>query len=239
MRRDQRSPDAPRDVEVSSGFIPGIPASVLYHCGGTTILCVARLEEGTPKWKTDPAGWATADYHMMPYSVQPRLERTGTGKQDGRSIEIRRLIGRAVRSGLDLSLMPGYTIRIDCDVLEADGGTRTSCINATAVALGSLVKENLANGIFATDPRRALVLAMSAGIHDNHILIDLDYPEDTAATVDLNLVGTSTGEVIEIIGGCEDGPIDMDTLQKVIAAAQNGILQLSKMLGDRICPISS
>ena len=239
MRRDHRSPDAPRSVEVESGFIPGIASSVRFHCGGTTVLSVATLEEGTPRWKNDASGWATADYHMMPYSVEPRLDRAGTGMQDGRAIEIRRLIGRAVRSGLDLSLMPGYTIRIDCDVLGADGGTRTACINATAVALGILVEENLAKGVFATDPRRAVVLAMSAGIHDNQILIDLDYPEDIAASVDLNLVGTSTGDVIEIIGGCEDGPITMDTLQKVIAAAQDGIVQLSEMLGDQIYPVSS
>ena len=149
MRRDHRSPDAPRSVEVESGFIPGIASSVRFHCGGTTVLSVATLEEGTPRWKNDASGWATADYHMMPYSVEPRLDRAGTGMQDGRAIEIRRLIGRAVRSGLDLSLMPGYTIRIDCDVLEADGGTRTACINATAVALGILVEENLAKGVFA------------------------------------------------------------------------------------------
>ncbi|MAW78210.1 MAG: ribonuclease PH [Planctomycetes bacterium] len=238
MRRDQRSADAPRTIEVSRGIVPGIPASVHYLCGGTTILCVAKVEEGTPKWRNRPAGWATADYYMMPYSVEPRIDRTGTGKQDGRSIEIRRLVGRALRSGLDLSLIPGYTIRVDCDVLQADGGTRTACINATAVALGLLVEENLKKGVFATDPRRAVILAMSAGIYDNQLLVDLDYPEDSEASVDLNLIGTATGEVVEIVGGCEDGPIAMDTLQKVIAAAQDGILQVHEMLGDDIYPIS-
>ncbi len=238
MRRDERSADSPRPIEISRGIVPGIPASVRYLCGGTAILCVARVEEGTPKWLQRPAGWATADYHMMPYSVEPRIERSGAGKQDGRAIEIRRLVGRALRASLDLSLIPGYTIRVDCDVLQADGGTRTACINATAVALGCLVEENLKTGIFATDPRRAVILAMSAGIHENQLLVDLDYPEDSAASIDLNLIGTASGEVVEIVGGCEDGPIAMDTLQKVIDAAQDGIRQVHSLLADDIWPIS-
>jgi ribonuclease PH len=237
MRQDQRSSDAPRPIEVTRGIIPGITASVRYHCGGTVILCVAKVEEGTPKWLNKPSGWATADYYMMPYSVQPRLDRAGTGKQDGRAIEIRRLIGRALRAGLDLSLIPGYTIRIDCDVLQADGGTRTACINASAIALGLLIEENLEKGLFATDPRKAVVLAMSAGIVGDNILVDLDYPEDSQANVDLNLIGTATGDVVEIVGGCEDRPIAMEILQKVVLSAQDGIQQVHGMISDEIYPI--
>ncbi|MDE0959488.1 MAG: ribonuclease PH [Planctomycetota bacterium] len=237
MPREDRSNDAPRSIEVTTGVIPEIDASVRYRCGGTTILCIATLEEGTPKWMTKTQGWATADYQMMPYSVKPRLDRVNKGIPDGRAIEIRRLIGRALRAGLDLSLLPGYTIRVDCDVLHADGGTRTASINATTVALGLLVQQHLASGIFATDPRRAQILAMSAGIFQNSLRVDLDYQEDSGATVDLNLIGTATGDVVEVIGGCENGPVAMEVLQGVIEAARGGIVQVGECLSDQIHPI--
>jgi ribonuclease PH len=174
---------------------------------------------------------------MMPYSVTPRLDRVNKNTPDGRAIEIRRLVGRALRAGLDLSLMPGYTIRVDCDVLHADGGTRTASINATTVALGLLVEQHLTSGIFATDPRRALILAMSAGVYQNSLRVDLDYQEDSGASLDLNLIGTATGEVVEVVGGCENGPVAMEVLQEVIEAARGGIAQVGQQLSDRIAPI--
>ncbi|MBT6453523.1 MAG: ribonuclease PH [Planctomycetes bacterium] len=237
MTRENRSNDAPRPIEVTTAVIPEIQSSVQYRCGGTTILCIATLEEGTPKWMSPGQGWATADYQMMPYSVAPRLDRVNKSTPDGRAIEIRRLVGRALRAGLDLSLMPGYTIRVDCDVLHADGGTRTASINATTVALGLLVEQHLTSGIFATDPRRALILAMSAGVYQNSLRVDLDYQEDSGASLDLNLIGTATGEVVEVVGGCENGPVAMEVLQEVIEAARGGIAQVGQQLSDRIAPI--
>ncbi len=239
MARENRTDDAPRSVEVTSGFIPEIKSSALYRCGGTAVLCVATLEEGTPRWNTGTSGWATADYQMMPYSVTPRLERFNKSSPDGRAVEIRRLIGRALRAGLDLSLIPGYTIRIDCDVLHADGGTRTASINASTVALGLLVQEHLASGVLAADPRRELILAMSAGIQEGSLLVDLDYQEDSTAAIDLNLIGTGSGEVIEVVGGCENGPVPMQTMQSVIDAAMGGIHQVSSMLDEHVFSIQN
>jgi ribonuclease PH len=238
MAREDRSNDAPRSIEVSTGIICGIDSSVQYRCGNTTILCVASLEEGTPKWNTKPSGWATADYQMMPYSVTPRLDRVSHRSPDGRATEIKRLIGRSLRAGLDLSLMPGYTIRVDCDVLHADGGTRTASINACAVAVSLLIQQHLTSGILATDPRRALILGMSAGILDQELLVDLDYEEDSSASLDLNLIGTSTGEVVEVVGGCERGPVAMETMQSVIDAARGGIVQVSQMLDEHLVAMS-
>ena len=226
--RQNRSDLPPRSIRIETGVIPGIESSVLYHAGKTTILCVAKLEEGTPRWLNGPSGWATAEYHMAPYSVTPRLERQGNA--DGRALEIRRLISRAIRGGLDLGLMPGYTLRVDCDVLHADGGTRTASINAATVAIGRVIESNLTSGVLAADPRRDQVLAVSSGIVDGKILVDLEYSEDSKADVDLNLVGTLNGNLIEIAGGCEGLAIPMDTLNEVLAAAREGLGHLANEL---------
>ena len=227
--RQNRQDHAPRPVTIETGVIPGIEASVLYHAGKTTILCVAKLEEGTPRWINGPSGWATAEYQMAPYSVSPRLERQ-TGSTDGRTLEIRRLISRAIRGGLDLGLMPGYSLRVDCDVLHADGGTRTAAINAATVAIGLVIESQLDSGVLAADPRRDQVLAISAGIVDGKVLVDLEYSEDSKADVDLNLVGTLSGDLIEIAGGCEGMAIPMDTLTGVLEAARQGLQQLGEDL---------
>ena len=235
--RQNRSDLSPRPITLETGVIPGIEASVLYHAGSTTILCVAKLEEGTPRWLNGPSGWATAEYQMAPYSVTPRLERQG-GTADGRALEIRRLISRAIRGGLDLGLMPGYTLRVDCDVLHADGGTRTACINAATVAIGKVVESNLVSGVLAADPRRDQVLAISSGIVDGRILVDLEYSEDSRADVDLNLVGTLKGNPIEIAGGCEGLAIPMETLNEVLAAARQGLNQLAEDLTPHLSAVA-
>ncbi len=231
--RQNRDDRVPRSVTIETGVIPGIDASVLYHAGKTTILCVAKMEEGTPRWLNGPSGWATAEYQMAPFSVTPRLERQA-GSTDGRSLEIRRLISRAIRGGLDLGLMPGYSLRLDCEVLHADGGTRTASINAATVAMGLAIESALASGILAADPRRDQVLAISAGIVDGKILVDLEYSEDSRADVDLNLVGTLRGDLIEIAGGCEGMAIPVETLNQVLEAARDGIDQLGADLAPHL-----
>ena len=231
--REDRSETQPRPVSVETGIIPGLKSSVIYHSGKTTILCVAKMEEGTPRWRTGPAGWATAEYQMAPYSVSPRMDRQSS-TPDGRSLEIRRLISRAIRGGLDLGLMPGYSLKVDCDVLHADGGTRTASINAATIAIGLLVEDQLSRGILATDPRRDQVLAISAGIVDGKVLVDLEYSEDSRADVDMNLVGTRSGDVIEIAGGCEGLAIPMESMQKVLEAAQEGLQALGEQLSPHL-----
>ena len=231
--RPNRDGRVPRSVTIETGVIPGIDASVLYHAWKTTSLCMAQMEEGTPRWLNGPSGWATAEYQMAPFSVTPRLERQA-GSTDGRSLEIRRLISRAIRGGLDLGLMPGYSLRLDCEVLHADGGTRTASINAATVAMGLAIESALASGILAADPRRDQVLAISAGIVDGKILVDLEYSEDRRADVDLNLVGTLRGDLIEIAGGCEGMAIPVETLNQVLEAARDGIDQLGADLAPHL-----
>lgn len=217
-----RDIDQVRPIEVIPGVIAGVETSVLYRSGATEVLCVATLEEGTPPWLAKEEGWLTADYSMLPYSTIPRKSRP-EGKPDGRSQEIRRLIGRALRTSVDRRRFPGFTIRIDCDVLCADGGTRTASINGGTVALGLLVEKALADGRFATDPRRVRILAISAGLVAGEARLDLDYPEDSAAEIDLNVVGTSQGELVEIQGSSEGAPIPSDRWQQLTQLACEGL----------------
>ncbi|HIA27602.1 MAG TPA: ribonuclease PH [Planctomycetes bacterium] len=220
-RRD-RLANQLRPIDIGVGVILGVETSILYRCGRTEVLCVATLDEGTPQWLDTGDGWLTAEYSMLPYATEPRNPRSD-GKPDGRSQEIRRLIGRALRASVDRRLFPGYTIRLDCDVLCADGGTRTASINGSTIALGLLVEKALADGRFSVDPRRATVLAISAGLVDGEVRLDLDYAEDSAAEIDLNLVGTPGGDLVEVQGSSEGDPIPKECWQQLMELAAEGL----------------
>ncbi|MFQ5654768.1 MAG: ribonuclease PH [Planctomycetota bacterium] len=232
-RTDGRALDEPREIEVIPRFLDGVPGSVLYRSGRTRILAVASLEEGAPSWLGDDLGWLTAEYALLPYSTTPRVQRAREeGRIDGRTREIQRLIGRSLRASLDRRRMPGYTIRIDCDVLQADGGTRTAAICGASIALGQLTERALADGRFAIDPRVAEVLAVSAGIVAGRPRLDLDYEEDSAAELDLNLVGTPDGRLVEIQGSSESVPIPSELWEELIALGRRGLA----CIAERVAP---
>ena len=243
-RAGGRAPGAIRSIEIESAFLRTVNASVSYRSGGTRVLCVATLEEGAPAWITTGHGWLTAEYALLPFSTQPRISRArGELRIDGRTQEIQRLIGRSLRASLDLHRIPGYTIRIDCEVLEADGGTRTAAINGATVALGRLVEESLEAGRFAEDPRVATLAAVSSGIVNGQCVLDLDYEEDRQAEVDLNVVGTApteaTGspELVEVQGSSESRPISVGTWRELTDLGILGVEQVAEALRAEVYPL--
>lgn len=229
-RSDGRGHGDIRAVEVTENFVEGAAGSVLYRCGGTRVICVASIISGTPGWLTEDEGWLTAEYSLLPYSTTPRAPRARPdGKVDGRAQEIQRLIGRSLRASVDRRRFPGYTIQIDCDVLTADGGTRTAAITGAGLALARAVEAAVADGRFAEDPRVARVVAISAGFVDGNALLDLDYGEDSRAEIDLNVVGTGAGDLVEIQGSSESTPIAADRWQELTQLAAHGLRQVGEV----------
>jgi ribonuclease PH len=205
MRRDGRAPDALRSLVVRRQFTGGAPGSVLIQAGRTTVLCTASVDESVPPWKAKeepPSGWVTAEYSMLPGSTAPRKKRE-RGQIDGRSQEIQRLIGRSLRAAVDLGALGARTVTVDCDVLEADGGTRTASITGGFLALVDAldsIRDKFPGGRL---PIVKSVAAISVGIVEGLVLVDLDYSEDVRAEVDFNVVMTGTGEFIEVQGTAE------------------------------------
>lgn len=234
--RNGRANDKIRPVQITPGYIDGSPNTVLYRSGMTQVLCVASLETGIPPWLSDDQGWLTAEYSLLPYSTRPRNSRPRDGRVDGRSQEIQRLIGRALRASLDRTKMPGHTIRIDCDVLYADGGTRTASIAGATVALGLAIKQGLEQGRLAEDPRVSTLAAISVGLCGDELLLDLDYREDSAAQLDLNVVGTTDGRLVEIQGASESTPIAGETWQGLLELGLNGLRQVGSELAQHVFP---
>ena len=232
-----RDAATPRAVEVEIGVIRGIAGSVLYRSGRTEVLCTATLEEGTPPWRGDGLGWLTGDYAMAPFSTRPRMHRPNDGRIDGRSQEIRRLIGRSLRTAVDLRRMPGRTIHLDCQVLHADGGTRTASINGATIALGRLVNEGLRTGQLPEDPRVATVLAMSVGRVGDENLVDLDYREDSAASIDLNIVATPDGSLVEVQGASESEPLPREIWHSLVDLGCTAIEGIADTLAPHLSPL--
>ncbi len=229
MRQDNRDPLSIRPVSIQRGFTEHAPGSVLITAGRTTILCTASVENSVPPWKSrgeNPTGWVTAEYNMLPGSTSPRKPRDRT-KVDGRTTEIQRLIGRSLRAIVDFEALGERTITIDCDVLQADGGTRTLSITggfiALADAVASFQSELSANRPVLLDS----VAAISVGIVDGAVLCDLDYSEDVRADVDMNIVMTGRGKYVEVQGTAEHGTFDREQLNAQLDAAQAGIEQLT------------
>lgn len=220
-----------RPVKIKRRFTRHSPGSVLYQCGGTTVLCTASVESAVPPWLEGKGrGWITAEYNMLPGSTSPRKRRERGGKVDGRTTEIQRLIGRSLRAVADLEALGECQITVDCDVLEADGGTRTASITGGFIALVdaiNIIKRDLPNPeVF---PLRDQVAAISVGIVDGRATLDLDYEQDFAATVDMNVVMTGTGQFVEIQGTGEEATFTDEQLQSMLKLARRGIRELTEV----------
>ena len=220
-RKNDRSNDEMRFVEIEVGVNRHAEGSALIKFGDTHVICTASIENHVPRWmRGSNEGWITAEYGMLPRSTHERMNRESTrGKQSGRTMEIQRLIGRSLRQAVDLKYLKDKTINIDCDVIQADGGTRTASISGACVALFEAIKNS-------HDDQRAIkeyVAAVSIGLKDGRPLLDLDYEEDSSADTDLNVVMTESGGIIEIQGTAEKYPFTKDQLDEMIASASMGI----------------
>ncbi len=221
-RADGRAPDQARPLALTPGIAPHASGSLLIATGRTQIICAATFEDGVPRWMKDgrvPGGWLTAEYAMLPYSTLERRPRdVARGKPDGRSVEIQRLIGRALRAVVDLQALGERTLWVDCDVLQADGGTRTAAITGACLAVALACARLDATQPLRAWPLRALVAATSVGITSGGAAwVDLDYEEDRAAAVDLNLVMTSRGEFVEVQGAGEESTFTGAQLAEMLA----------------------
>jgi ribonuclease PH len=229
-RADGRLPNQIRPLKFQNHIAPYASGSTLIEWGNTRVICGVNIEESVPRWMKEQnvtGGWITAEYAMLPYSTLTRKPRDITkGKLDGRSNEIQRLIGRAMRAALDLEKIGQRTICVDCDVLQADGGTRTAAITGSFVALSLAIKKLMAEGKITADPIMHGVAAVSMGIVNGQALLDLCYTEDVAATVDMNLVMNSSGQFIELQGTGEEATFSEDELARLIALGKTGIRDL-------------
>ena len=227
-RSYNRSNTDMRPVSIKPGYLKHSKGSALISMGDTQVLCAATIEDGVPRWlRGQGSGWITAEYGMLPQSTNTRGNREAVrGKQSGRTQEIQRLIGRSLRNAIDMNLLGERTIIIDCDVLQADGGTRTASITGAWVALAMALE-----GIFSEEssPLHRQVAAISVGLSSDQVLLDLDYLEDSSADVDFNLVMLSSGHLVEVQGTAESKPFEMEQMNNMIALASKGITDLFKI----------
>ena len=233
-----RAPDELREVTFQPGIAPHADGSVLVSYGHTQVICSAMIENKVPGWmqrKKVPGGWLTAEYNMLPYSTLTRKDRPiSKGRQDGRNVEIQRLIGRSLRAVLDLKKLPEKTLWIDCDVLRADGGTRTASITGAWLAARFAVNKLLACGSLKQDPILDHLAAISVGVYKDRCILDLDYPEDRDASVDANVVMTGSGHFVEVQSSGEEATYTRSQLDELLVLAEQGIGQLVEMQKDEI-----
>ncbi len=227
-RPSGRAANELRDIQITRHYTKHAEGSVLVEFGDTKVLCTASVESSVPRFlKGKGQGWVTAEYGMLPRSTGSRMDREAArGKQSGRTQEIQRLIGRALRAAVDMSLLGENTIKIDCDVIQADGGTRTASITGACVALADALVVMQKQGMVKQSPLKLMVASVSVGICGGVPVLDLDYLEDSTAETDMNVVMTSGGGFIEIQGTGEDGEFSTEELSQMITLAQNGIVQL-------------
>jgi ribonuclease PH len=230
MRNDGRAPDQIRTLKITPDFISQAEGSVLIELGKTRVICTATVEDGVPSFlKGSGKGWVTSEYGMLPRATEERTPREASrGKQSGRTQEIQRLIGRSLRAVLDQEALGEKTIWIDCDVIEADGGTRTASITGAFVALALAMERMVAAGMLRTSPLIDTVAATSVGIVDDRTLLDLCYEEDSRAEVDMNVVMTGSGDFVEIQATAEGRPFTGSEMQDLLALAAAGIRRLSE-----------
>lgn len=228
MRPSGRAFDALRPISFTRRYTRHAPGSVLVEFGDTRVLCTATISEQVPRWmKGRGHGWVTAEYGMLPGSTHTRSDREAArGKQSGRTQEIQRLIGRSLRAAVDLKSLGERQITIDCDVLQADGGTRTASITGGMVALVDAINGLLRDGLLTDDPLTGFVAAVSVGIYKGQPVLDLDYSEDSGADSDLNLVVAEGSKLIEIQGTAEKAPFSRAELDALLDLGETGILQL-------------
>ncbi|NLT06243.1 MAG: ribonuclease PH [Solirubrobacterales bacterium] len=228
MRHDGRSADQLRPLRIQPGFVRSASGSALIEAGGTRVICTASVDEQVPRWMRDSGrGWVTAEYGMLPASTGERKQRdVSKGRPDGRTVEIQRLIGRALRGVVDFDALGERTVWIDCDVLEADGGTRCASITGGFVALELALRGLVDAGKLDAVPLNGSVAAVSCGVVDGVPLLDLDYPEDSGAEVDMNVVMTGDGGLVEVQATGERTPLSRTSLDALLGLAAAGIDEL-------------
>ena len=233
-RADGRNAQQLRPLKIQKTYLKNAHGSTLVCWGGTTVLCTAMYETGVPPFLENAGkGWLTAEYAMLPASTPTRKPRE-TKRPDGRSTELGRLIGRSLRSAVDMALMPGFTIHIDCDVLDADGGTRTAAITGGYVALCECVDKMLQEGLIIESPVIRGVAAVSCGIVDGTCVLDLCYEEDSRAEADVNVVMSHDGGFIEVQGTGEKRPVSPEELGELLGLAAHGINEIQKIQEDAL-----
>jgi ribonuclease PH len=228
QRTDGRAPEDLREINIVTGFVKTATGSALIEAGGTRVICTASVDEEVPRWMAGQGkGWVTAEYGMLPASTGERKRRdVSKGRPDGRTVEIQRLIGRSLRGVVDFQALGERTVWIDCDVLEADGGTRCAAITGGYVALELAMRRLVEEGKLPAVPLNQSVAAVSCGIVDGRALLDLDYSEDSTAEVDANVVMTGDGGLVEVQATAERTPLSRASLDELLALAAAGIERL-------------
>ena len=228
MRPSKRQPDELRDVRITRGYTRYAEGSVLIECGSTKVVCTVSIDDKLPPFlRGKGQGWLTAEYGMLPRATNTRSDREAArGKQSGRTQEIQRLIGRALRAVVDLSKLGERTLQIDCDVIQADGGTRTAGITGAFVALHDAIALLMRRGLIAESPVRDFVAAVSVGIYRGAPVLDLDYAEDSTCDTDMNVVMTGSGGFVEVQGTAEGAPFSQAQMDALMVLAQGGIREL-------------
>ncbi|MBC8210771.1 MAG: ribonuclease PH [Gammaproteobacteria bacterium] len=234
MRPSGRDNDQLRDIKITRNYTMHAEGSVLIECGNTKVLCNATVEEYVPGFlKGKGSGWVTAEYGMLPRSTSSRMRREASaGKQGGRTMEIQRLIGRSLRACIDTKILGERTVTIDCDVIQADGGTRTASISGAFVALNDAIQILLAKGSLKKNPIKCQVAAISVGMFQGAAVLDLDYPEDCSAETDMNIVMDSNGGFIEIQGTAEGEAFSQEHLNAMLGLARKGINEIFTLQKD-------
>ena len=228
MRPSGRTASQIRPVTITRQFTCHAEGSVLIEFGNTKVICNATVEEGVPRFmKGQGKGWITAEYSMLPRATHTRSAREAArGKQGGRTLEIQRLIARSLRAAVDLSILGENTITVDCDVIQADGGTRTASITGACVALVDALTHMRSKGIIKANPLKHMIAALSVGIYEGSAIADLEYVEDSSAETDMNVVMTETGQLIEVQGTAEGEPFSFDELNEMMSIAKAGLMEL-------------
>ncbi len=236
IRPSARQSDQLRDIRLTRHYTKHAEGSVLVEFGDTKVICTASVEESVPRFlKGSGSGWITAEYGMLPRSTGSRMDREAvSGRQGGRTLEISRLIGRSLRAAVDLKLLGEHTIKIDCDVIQADGGTRTASITGGCVALHDAIGTLLKSGKLKVSPMKQLIASVSVGIYKGLPVLDLDYAEDSNAETDMNVVMTERLRFIELQGTGEENDFDTTELQAMIGLAQKGIAELLQKQRDAL-----
>lgn len=231
MRPSGRNNDQLRTIRFTRGFTKHAEGSVLVEFGDTKVICTASIEAGVPPFlRGQGQGWITAEYGMLPRATNSRnIREAAKGKQTGRTIEISRLIGRSLRAAVDLKKLGEFTITIDCDVIQADGGTRTASITGASVALADALNKLQAEGKLKQNPMQAMIAAVSVGIYKGEAVLDLDYAEDSNAETDMNVVMTSAGGFVEVQGTAEGEPFADEAFMQMLALARKGIKELTEL----------
>jgi ribonuclease PH len=231
QRPSGRRPEQLRPVRITRRYLRHAEGSALVEFGDTRVICTASLDRSVPRFlRGEGSGWLTAEYGMLPRSTSSRMEREAArGKQGGRTVEIQRLIGRALRAAVDLRKLGENTLVIDCDVIQADGGTRTAAITGACVAVVDALAEGRRRKLFAEDPLRHLVAAVSVGVYEDEPVLDLDYVEDSNAETDMNVVMTEHGDYIEVQGTAEGKPLGAEQLTQMLALARSGTQNLVRV----------